>query len=202
MWLKNGRKYSIPPRIEDLSRYRLSWQSWWYRLQPEWRQLPDGAVSREVPDVGERWDTLCRGGQNGLFMAVLALAWWAAALGEVADDDELCDALDDATWVMQRMATLLKVDGEGLGPLGAKRARDGSSDELAAKRYAPSNLQMNSVLTAVAGRALHPALSHAQPALYLDDDGPSLAQHMVSCHFTTTPRCTQPHSYIRPGYSI
>ena len=33
-------------------------------------------------------------------MAVLALSWWAAALGEVSDDDELCDALDDATWVM------------------------------------------------------------------------------------------------------
>jgi hypothetical protein len=94
------------------------------------------------------------------------------------------------------------VDGEGLGPLGVKRARDGSSDELAAKRYAPSNLQMNSVLTAVAGRVLHPALSYAQPTLYLDDDGPSLAQHMASCRFTTTPRCTQPHSYIRPGYSI
>ena len=202
MWLKNGRKYSIPPRIEDLSQYRSSWQSWWYRLQPEWRQLPDGAVSREVPDVGERWDTLCRGGQNGLFMAVLALAWWAAALGEVADDDELCDALDDATWVMQRMARLLTADGEGLGPLGVKRTRDGSSDALAAKRYTPSNLQMSSVLMAVSGHALHPALLCAQPTLYLDDDEPRLAQQMASCHFTTMPRRTQPHSYIRPGYSI
>jgi len=42
-WLKNGRKYSIPPRIEDLSEYRLSWQCWWYRLQPKWQQLPNGA---------------------------------------------------------------------------------------------------------------------------------------------------------------
>jgi hypothetical protein len=72
---------------------------------------------------------LCRGGQNGLFMAVLALAWWAAALGEVSDDDELCDALDDATWVMQRM--LVKVDREGHR---IKRARDGNSDVVAAKR--------------------------------------------------------------------
>ena len=199
MWLKNGRKYSIPPRIEDLSQYRLSWQSWWYRLQPEWRQLPDGAVLREVPDVGEQWDTLCRGGQNGLFMAVLALAWWAAALGEVADDDELCDALDDATWVMQRMAVLLKADGEGLG---VKRARGGSSDAVAAKRCGPSNLQLNSVLMAVSGHVLHPALWCAQPTLYLDDDEPSLVWHMVTCCFTMMPRYTQHHSYIRPGYSI
>ena len=88
-------------------------------------------VSREVPDEGEEWDTLCRSGQNRLFMAVLALAWWAAALGEVSDDDELCDALDDTTWVMSRITSLLKAGGEGLG---LKRARDSSLDTVAAKR--------------------------------------------------------------------
>jgi len=112
----------------------LSWQSWWYGLQPEWRQLPNSAVSREVPDKGEQWDMLCRGGKNGLFMAVLALAWWAAALGEVSDDDELCDALDDATWVMQRMATLLKADGERHRIKRARDGPDGSSDMATAKR--------------------------------------------------------------------
>jgi len=130
-WLKNGWKYSIPSRIEDLSEYRLSWQCWWYGLQPKWQQLPNGAVSREVPDEGEQWGTLCQGGQNGLFMAVLALSWWAAALGEVSDDDELCDALDDATWVMQDMARRLEAGREGHG---VKRARGGSSDMVAAKR--------------------------------------------------------------------
>lgn len=109
----------------------MSWQSWWYELQPEWRRLPNGAVSKDVPDKGEQWDALCQGGKNGLFMAVLALGWWAAALGEVSDDDELCSALGDATWVMQHMARSLKAGGEGRG---LKRARAGSSDTTAAKR--------------------------------------------------------------------
>ena len=84
-----------------------------------------------MPDKGEQWDMLCQGGKNGLFMAMLALGWWAAALGEVSDDDELCSALGDATWVMQHMARSLKAGGEGRG---LKRARAGSSDTMAAKR--------------------------------------------------------------------
>ena len=84
-----------------------------------------------MPGEGEQWDVLCQGGKNGLFMAVLALGWWAAALGEVSDDDELCVALGDAKWVMQRMARSLKVGEEGHG---VKRARAGSSDTAAAKR--------------------------------------------------------------------
>ena len=84
-----------------------------------------------MPDEGEQWDALSQGGKNGLFMVVLALGWWAAALGDVSDDDELCDALDDATWVMQDMARLLKAGEEGHG---VKRARDESSDMAAAKR--------------------------------------------------------------------
>lgn len=74
---------------------------------------------------------LCRGGQNGFFMAVLALAWWTAALGDVSDDDELCEALDDTTWAMQRMVKLSKVGREGCG---VKRAQVGSLDGAVAKR--------------------------------------------------------------------
>jgi len=64
-------------------------------------------------------------------MVVLALTWWAAALGDISDDDELCDALDDATWAMQHMARLSKVGGK---ECGVKQARGGSLDGAAAKR--------------------------------------------------------------------
>ena len=133
-WQKNGRKYAILPKIEDLSQYRPSWQSWWWSLQPEWRQLSEGTVSRDMPDSLEQWEGLCQGGSNGLFMVVLALAWWATELSEVSDDDELCAAIDDVTWVMQSMASLLKAGREAGG---VKRARANSvdgSDEVAAKR--------------------------------------------------------------------
>jgi len=65
-------------------------------------------------------------------MAVLALAWWAAALDEVSDDDKLYDALGDTMWVMRRIvARLPKAGGEGCG---VKRVRGGSLDGVAAKR--------------------------------------------------------------------
>ena len=67
-------------------------------------------------------------------MVVLALAWWATELSEVSDDDELCAAIDDVTWVIQSMASLLKAGREAGG---VKRARANSvdgSDEVAAKR--------------------------------------------------------------------
>jgi len=64
-------------------------------------------------------------------MVVLTLAWWAAALGKVYDDNELCDALDDTTWVIQHMATPLKAGREGHT---VKQERGGSSDMVAEKR--------------------------------------------------------------------
>ena len=134
LWQKNGRKYAILPKIEDLSQYRPSWQSWWWSLQPKWRQLSDGTVSRDMPDTLEQWEGLCQGGSNGLFMVVLALAWWATELSEVFDDDELLAAIDDVTWVMQCMASLLKA-GREVGMVKRARVDNGDgSDEVAAKR--------------------------------------------------------------------
>ena len=46
------------------------------------------------------------------------------------------------------------------------------------------------------------ALSPNESTSYRDNVEPSLALHITACHFTTVPRCTQHHSYTRPGYSI
>lgn len=84
-----------------------------------------------MPDEGEQWEALRQGGPNGLFMVVLALAWWAAALSNMLDDKELCDAIDDATWVMQHMASSLKAGSERQG---LKRPRGSSIGATLAKR--------------------------------------------------------------------
>jgi len=131
MWLKNGRKYSILPKIKDIGQYKLSWQSWWQVLQPEWRKLQGSATLVDASLEGEQWEALRRGGPNGVFMVVLALAWWAAALGDMSDDEELRDAIDDVAWVMKHMAGSL---GAGCKHQGLKRARGGSVDVTLAKR--------------------------------------------------------------------
>ena len=64
-------------------------------------------------------------------MVVLALAWWAAALSNMLDDKELYDTIDDATWVMQHMASSLKAGSEHQG---LKRLRGSSIGATLAKR--------------------------------------------------------------------
>jgi hypothetical protein len=81
-------------------------------------------------------------------MVVLGLAWWAAAPDNVSGDEELYGTLDDATWVMQHIIGSLKIGREGQG---VKQAGDSSLDTALAKRWAPFNLKINLVLTAVSG---------------------------------------------------
>ena len=128
-WLKNGRKkYSLTPKITGVYKYKKAWYSWWRGLQPAWRLLKSGALSQEVPDTGEEWDSLRRGGPNGFFMIIMAFSWWVEAMGGV-DDEELCDTLDDIIWVLQSMADM----PEQL--IGEKHALENEPKNSRSKRY-------------------------------------------------------------------
>jgi hypothetical protein len=119
MWLKNGRKYSMSPKVTDLLDYATSWQTWWRGLQPEWRRLADGTLSREVPDEGEEWEAIYRGGANGFFIIVLSISWWVLALDGKADEG-LQDVLADTTWVL---GCMLDKQAKSSGPSRGKHAQ-------------------------------------------------------------------------------
>lgn len=89
---------------------------------------------QEVPDIGEKWEALQRGGPNGFFMIVLAFAWWVEAMDGDMDDAGLRDALDDITWVSNCIAASIPPMANQL--IGQKRARDDRSDTSTRKRYA------------------------------------------------------------------
>jgi hypothetical protein len=130
IWLKNGRKYIFTPEI-NVVKYKASWQNWWQGLQPEWRLLDDGTLLQEVPDTGEQWETLRRGGSNGFFMIVLALSWWVEAMGGKADSTGLSEAIDDVAWVVWCMADMPAMPGQLIG----KHTRDDEPDTSVKKRY-------------------------------------------------------------------
>jgi hypothetical protein len=130
IWVKSGRR-SIKPNIANIVKYKASWQTWWQGLQPEWRLLEDGTFLQEVPDTGEEWETLRRGGPNGFFVIVLALGWWAAAM-DWKDDIGLLNALDDVTWVVRCMADLPATPGQ---LTGGKHALEDKQDTSGKKRY-------------------------------------------------------------------
>src|SRR5216684_864424 len=131
-WLKNGRKYGFTPTITNPTKYKVSWQKWWQGLQPKWHQLDDGTLLQEVPEMGEQWESLQRGGTNGFFMIVLALSWWVGAMGGIVDDLGL---LDDVTWVVRCMTDTPAMPSQSIG---RKRTLENEPDTSIRKWDIPS----------------------------------------------------------------
>lgn len=108
--------YVIEPGELDV--FISDWVGWWIAIQPSWRQadvwpLPSSTTTARS---GEDWGPLVRGGCNGFYVVILALAFWSEA---GASDPRLTDAIADVRWV-------LKCVLEGL-TRGEKRAAEPSS---------------------------------------------------------------------------
>ncbi|KAF9054758.1 hypothetical protein BJ165DRAFT_1523240 [Panaeolus papilionaceus] len=70
-WIKNARKTTFRPAIQDVMAAQRDFKAWWDGLQPAWRRRSDGTVnSRQIE--GD-WSSLHLPGINGLFSAVTAL---------------------------------------------------------------------------------------------------------------------------------
>lgn len=60
-------------------------------------------MSRDVPD-GTDWSEVMKGGNNGLFIVVISLGWWAKALQFAARDMGDWDkAIGDVGWVIDHI---------------------------------------------------------------------------------------------------
>ena len=90
------------PTVLDATAYGSKWVEWWTESQPQPRgtgvwPLPKDVVS----DVG--WRKFPAHGPNGLFLAVMAMSWWAHAV-KSADDVPLFEgAVGDLRWVIQEL---------------------------------------------------------------------------------------------------
>lgn len=128
-WMSRHRRYDKPPPIDAVAAYGTSWKVWWAAQQPECRI--DGESSwplrREVDKTEAEWSGLFKGGENGLFMALLSASWWMAK-AEGADRDACVHVVEDLRWVFEQLIEVLK-------------ARDGvdeaeEKEEPPRKRYA------------------------------------------------------------------
>lgn len=123
-------------KVTNTTKYKASWQAWWKGLQPKWRLLEDGTFLQEVPDTGEEWEVLRRGGPNGFFIILFALAWWAKAMkGE--DDTGLLNAVEDVTWVIRCMADKCTADKPAMPSqlVGQKHAQEDEPHTSIKKQY-------------------------------------------------------------------
>ncbi|KAF9470116.1 hypothetical protein BDN70DRAFT_767263, partial [Pholiota conissans] len=74
-----SRKYSQPPRIEDIAEFGGRWRHWWNGMQPKWRRssevntlpLPLSSATGKQ-DIG----SLKKAGPNGFSLLLVSLKWW------------------------------------------------------------------------------------------------------------------------------
>lgn len=103
-WLK-GRKYSkrFIPVINDICKYRDNWIGWWTVSQPRWRSTGSWPFSMDNENSGS-WEDFPARGPNGIFLAIMAISWWAQAVESTKDFMQFEEAVDDIHWVIQQLA--------------------------------------------------------------------------------------------------
>jgi hypothetical protein len=109
-WIGRGRKYDkFPPfacQDKQGNVHMLSdcWKGWWLSLQPAWRGSTWPLGNKIPANWDSNWGSLAHGGNNGLFLALISLAWW---LAEVQENNGLLtdvqNAMDDLDWVLLQL---------------------------------------------------------------------------------------------------
>ena len=100
----------------------MGWNEWWLAIQPSWRGSA-WPLNMDTPSDGnEDWATLRRGGPNGIFLVVIALAWWLAEAIEAGEAlDNVKRAVNDVEWVLTRLTAPTKRSRANTNTRPAKR---------------------------------------------------------------------------------
>ncbi|THH22511.1 hypothetical protein EUX98_g8181 [Antrodiella citrinella] len=111
-WLKTKRCFNKSPLdTGDVPAYVAQFKQWYLTFQPEWRQPEDddNAIwppSQVLPEPENDWSDTRRSGQNGLFVALLALSWWYTATKQSLEPTLYVDCLKtikDLAWVFDHV---------------------------------------------------------------------------------------------------
>ena len=121
-------------------------------LQPSWRAVEDWPLDRNIDPAGKDWGTLLRGGNNGLYLAIVSLGWWVLGATKYANErpvdwQDLVTVLADVEWVLDNVLTQARgpagvalssssrpVDPPHVSP-SLKRPADSPTDMLPPKRH-------------------------------------------------------------------
>jgi len=102
-WISRARKRD--PVISDISKFSVSWWSWWIGLQPSWRNIEPsvGTLGDSHRVVTGDWSCLDKPGLNGFLSVVTSLHWWGKAVSGTDGVVEWLRAVKDVHWVMSCM---------------------------------------------------------------------------------------------------
>jgi hypothetical protein len=120
------------PEVSDPKEFGDRWNSWWWGMQPSWRD-PESPFDLPSEASAGSWSKLLCGGPSGLLLVILALAWWMrCSIGTNLSLIE--EAAIDITWVLAQLRLALKVDDKGK-KRELENGPDDSDDLPPAKRY-------------------------------------------------------------------
>ena len=107
-WLKTGkRSLERIPVIVDANSYGTEWVKWWKAAQPKERDAEQWPFPRSVNgDAG--WHRFPAIGKDGIFVAVMALSWWASAIKSPNEITFFEEAVTDLHWVIQELMRVKK----------------------------------------------------------------------------------------------
>ena len=108
------------PKIINAKEFGESWKVWWGSLQPVWRNF-SWPPTQAVNSTGRDWAALCRGGPNGVVLALIGLGWWVAAGNEAGQADEARLALADVQWAVKNMSNYKRPHAGEAGNLSKQR---------------------------------------------------------------------------------
>ena len=99
-WSSRARPDKIPP-FDSLKSYADSVVEWWIFIQPDWRGIQLGVISRVEGD----WERLYQPGVNGLLNVVALAHWWARIFKErkIDVDETYSWFVSDVTWVLSQL---------------------------------------------------------------------------------------------------
>lgn len=102
-WSGRARPTKLPP-YDSLKSFANGVVEWWIFVQPRWREIDLGTVSR----VGGDWERLYQPGINGLLNIVVLASWWARILKERDSpvDDTYSWFISDVTWVLSQLTSV------------------------------------------------------------------------------------------------
>jgi hypothetical protein len=120
------------PKIKNPSEFGVTWMAWWVTMQPPWRK--GESLVKTLPADGDwDWEPILRGGSNGLSMVVAALSWWVSAMGSNNQHGlDLMAAIEDVSWVLSELVTLLSAAGMEIGK--KRSVEEASKEEPKSKR--------------------------------------------------------------------
>jgi len=106
-WFRSGRReFNKVPSITSLDTYQAHWIAWWTALQPKWRDVGSWPFPQD-PSTDDPWDELLIGGKDGLFVVVMALAWWCIKHAAEDEPSQLKAAILDVSWVLSNLISAL-----------------------------------------------------------------------------------------------